>query len=75
MAGHIRKRTDSKGKVTYQVILDKGIAADGKRLRSYSTFNTLKEARAMLAEQEDSMNKGTYIEPSKMTVQELCEWE
>ena len=73
MAGHIRKRTDSKGTVTYQVILDKGIAADGKRLRSYSTFNTLKEARAMLAEQEDSINKGTYIEPSKMTVQELCE--
>ena len=49
MAGHIRKRIDSKGKVTYQVILDKGIAADGKRLRSYSTFNTLKEGRCSLS--------------------------
>ena len=72
MTGHIRKR-DTKNKTVWQVILDKGEDAEGKRLRDYYTLPSKKEAQAFLAEKLSESYKGAYIEPSQMTVRGCIE--
>lgn len=73
MTGHIRKRVTKKG-VSWQVILEKGLDSSGRRLRDYITVNgTKKEAQQILTEKLNEFNKGTYIEPSQMTVAEHLE--
>lgn len=72
MTGHIRKRK-VKGGVKYQVILEKGIDGTGKRSREYVTCNTYEEAKNTMAQKIHEYNSGSYIEPSKVTVQELAE--
>lgn len=71
MNGHIRKRTNKNG-ITYQVVIDKGINKVGKRLRDYYTAASSKEAKQLLAEKISEFNKGSYIEPSKITVENVC---
>ena len=72
MTTSIRKRENKKG-TSYQVTIESGYRADGKRIRSYVTCKTLKEARAVAAEKMHEYNINNYIEPSKITVKELCE--
>ena len=72
MTGHIRKRK-VKGGVKYQVILEKGIDVSGKRSREYITCSSYEEAKNTMAQKIHEFNSGSYIEPSKVTVQELCE--
>lgn len=72
MTGHIRKRK-VKGGVKYQVILEKGIDGTGKRSREYITCSSYEEAKNTMAQKIHEFNSGSYIEPSKVTVQELCE--
>lgn len=75
MTGHIRKRTTKKG-TSWQIILEKGVDSKGKRIRDYITVEgTKKEAKKILTEKLNDYNKGTYIEPSQMTVEEhLNQW-
>ncbi len=73
MTGHIRKRETKQG-TSWQLILDKGEDSTGRRHRNYYTFPTKKEAQAALNEKITEYNKGAYIEPSRMTVEE-CIWE
>ena len=72
MTGHIRKRK-VKGGVKYQVVLEKGIDGTGKRSREYVTCNTYEEAKNTIAQKIHEFNSGSYIEPSKVTVEDLCE--
>lgn len=75
MTGHIRKRTTKSGN-SWQVILDKGVDSKGKRLREYITVNgTKKEAQAILTEKISQYNRGSYIEPTQMTVEDcIRQW-
>lgn len=74
MTGNIRKRITSKG-VSYQLVLEKGIDARGKRQREYFTYPTKKEAEKAKSEKLDQLNKGTYIQPTKITIKNLLdEW-
>lgn len=75
MTGHIRKRVNKTG-ITCQIILDKGVDLQGRRIRDYITVNgTKREAQQILSEKLNEYNKGTYIEPSEITVdQHLEQW-
>ena len=71
MTGHIKKR-DTKNKSSWQIILEKGIDTNGKRIREYRTVNgTKQQAKTELARIISEYNSGNYIERSKMTVQAL----
>lgn len=71
MTGHVRKRK-TKGDKSWQITLDKGVDVNGKRIREYITVNgTKQQAKAELARIIAEYNNGSYIEPSKMTVQAL----
>ena len=75
MSGSIRTRKQKNGKVTYQLIIEKGTDSKGKRLRDYYSYPTKKEAQNALAEKVHELNLNTYVEPSKMTVEQaLDEW-
>lgn len=75
LSGSIRTRKLKNGKVTYQLIIEKGVDSNGKRLRDYYSYPTKKEAQKALAEKVNELNSNTYIEPSKLTVsQALDEW-
>ena len=73
MSGSIRQRKYKNGKVSYQVVIEKGVDSNGKRLRDFYTYPTKKAAQAALAEMVTQMNHSTYIEPSKLTVAQAME--
>ena len=73
MSGSIRSRKHKDGKITYQVVIEKGVDGTGKRLRDYYSFQTKKAAQAALAEMQCQQNRNTYTEPSKLTVSEALE--
>lgn len=78
MKGHIRPR----GKRSWELKFDAGRdAVTGKRKVQYVSFRgTKREAQAKLTELLDAVNKGAYVEPSKVTVAEhvrarIDQWE
>lgn len=75
MSGNIRPRKHKDGKVTYQVVIERGTDGNGKRLRDFYTYKTKKEAQQALAEKLSQLSHNTYNEPSKLTVAEaLDQW-
>ena len=75
MSGNIRSKSTKNGKTKYQVTIEKGIDSKGVRLREYKNFDTKKEAQRYLTEKVNELNKGLYIEPTKITVAEgLSQW-
>ena len=72
MKGHIRRR----GKGSWALVLDVGRDAAGKRQQKWITVRgTKREAEATLAALVDSVNRGTFVHPTKVTVgQWLDEW-
>lgn len=74
MTGHIRNKTTKTG-TTYQVVLEDGADAQGKRQKKHKSFKTKKEAQAFLNKTLAEYNQGSYIEPSKLTVADVVlEW-
>ena len=74
MTYSIRKRQYKNG-YSYQIVFDRGKGPDGKRIREYVSCETLREAKSVAAERVHLYDEGTYIEPKKMTVKQLCdEW-
>ncbi|MFP7295816.1 tyrosine-type recombinase/integrase [Neobacillus niacini] len=61
---------------TWYFVLELGKDANGNRKQKRKRgFKTKKEAEAAFAETQDMLNKGTYIEPSKVTYKEFIgEW-
>ena len=75
MSGSIRPRKQKNGKVTYQVIIERGVDGSGKRLRDFYSYKTKKEAQQVLAEKLSQLSHNTYTEPNKLTVSEaLDQW-
>ncbi len=70
MKGHIRKR----GKRSWAVVIDLGCDANGKRRQKWHTVHGAKrDAQRELADLLSSLNKGDYVEPSRMKVSEYLD--
>lgn len=65
-AGTIRKRSDGRWEARYTVGFDPAI---GKQKQKSIYGKTQKEVREQLAEITTELDSGTYIEPSKMTLE------
>ncbi|MFJ8691108.1 tyrosine-type recombinase/integrase [Micromonospora wenchangensis] len=71
----IKKVTLRSGKTRYRFVLDVGRKPDGRRDQRTYTFDTRKEARAEYARIKHETDRGTYVKPGKITVDEfLDEW-
>lgn len=66
MAGSIRKRGNK-----YQVIIELGKDANGKRLRRYFTADNETDAKKILTENEYQLQRNSYILPSTITFEQL----
>ena len=69
----IKRIVTSKGEVRYRFIVDVGRKPDGRRDQRCSTFPTLREARAALAQTKADRSRGTLVKPTKVTFGELCQ--
>ncbi|GBE21019.1 MAG TPA: hypothetical protein ENG98_00790 [Actinobacteria bacterium] len=75
MQGHIRKRThktkDGRTTVNWYVVIELERDADGKRRQKwYGGYRTRKEAEAARIEILHQINTGTFVEPTKTTLEE-----
>ena len=75
MQGHIRKRThktkDGRTTVNWYVVIELERDADGKRRQKwYGGYRTRKEAEAARIEILHEINTGTFVEPTKTTLEE-----
>jgi integrase len=68
MRGHVRQR----GK-RWAIILDVKDEHGGRRRKWYSGFRTRKEAEIRCAALIAAMERGTYVEPTKLTVRQLLQ--
>ncbi|OPY55788.1 MAG: putative prophage phiRv2 integrase [Pelotomaculum sp. PtaU1.Bin035] len=75
MAGHIRKKKVKDGHV-WQIIVEAGTGADGRRRRIYKNVRGTKaDAQKLLAKLLTELDNGTYIEPDKITLGDyLRDW-
>jgi integrase len=70
MKGHIRERSPGH----WAIVLDQRDPATGKRKRKWHRFKgTKRQAQIECARLISEMNGGSYIEPSKVTVQQFLE--
>ena len=56
------------GRTRYRFVVDVGTKPDGKRDQRTFTYDSLKEARAERARIISESAKGTYVKPTKTTV-------
>ena len=76
MRGTIRARTEKGGKTVYMATFGWTDPKDGKRKqRSAGTFTKKGDAQRALREALSRVDKGTWADPSKMTVREWLEDE
>lgn len=65
----------SDGRVRYRFVVDVGKKPDGRRDQRTFTYDTLKQARTERARVISESAKGTYVKPTKTTVEAwLAEW-
>ncbi len=76
MPDPIKKVVLKDGRTRYRFVVDIGRDPDtGKRQQKTYTYDLQREAREALAEIRSATAKGTYVRPSKMTLNEhLDEW-
>lgn len=76
MPDPIKKVVLKDGRTRYRFVVDIGRDPDtGKRQQKTYTYDLKREAREALAEIRSATAKGTYVRPSKMTLNEhLDEW-
>jgi len=58
------------GRVRYRFVVDVGTKPDGKRDQRTFTFDSMREARTERARIISESARGTYVKPSKVTVEE-----
>lgn len=68
-SGHIRKRGDS-----WLLTIEAGRDSSGKRKRIYRTVRTKKEAMRLKHEMIVELERGTYVEPQKVSVGEYLDF-
>ena len=64
----IRKITLQDGTVRYRLVVDIGTDDQGRRKQITRTFDKLKQARAELSRIRHETGLGTYVKPSRETV-------
>jgi integrase len=69
----IKKVTLTDGTVRYRLVVDIGRDADGKRKQLTRTFDKLKEARTELSRIRHETDKGTYVKPSDITLDQYLD--
>lgn len=69
----IRKITHKDGSVRYRLVVDIGVSPEGKRKQLTRTFKTKKEALAELSRIRHELGSGSFVAPSKMTLNELLD--
>lgn len=69
----IRKMTLANGSVRYRLVVDIGRDPNGKRQQLTRTFDKLKDARAELSRVRHQTDQGTYVKPSKVTVNDYLD--
>jgi integrase len=67
----IKQRGSAKPPVRYQLTVDTGYV-DGKRKQLRRRYETEQEARKALAEVQGKVASGTYVQPTKLTVEQAC---
>lgn len=68
MKGHLRKRKTKKG-TSWQIVLEVGFDAKGKRTREYRTVNgTKKEAETLMLKLIEEMESGVLFNEGKISV-------
>lgn len=75
MADPIKRVELKNGTVRYRFVIDVGRKADGRRDQRTHTFDTRNQAKAEYARVRHETDRGTYVRPSVMTVNQfLDEW-
>ncbi len=69
----IRKIVHADGTVRYRLVVDTGRDPNGKRQQITRTFDKMKEARAELSRIRHQPDQGTYVKPSKLTVNQYLD--
>jgi integrase len=69
----IRKIELQDGTVRYRLVVDIGRDENGKRQQMTRTFDKLKEARAELSRIRHETDKGTFVKPADITVNEYLD--
>jgi integrase len=69
----IRKLTLADGTVRYRLVVDIGRDPAGKRQQLTRTFDKMKDARAELSRVRHQTDQGTYVKPSKLTVNQYLD--
>lgn len=69
----IRKIELKDGTVRYRLVVDIGRDENGKRQQLTQTFDKLKEARAELSRIRHETDKGVYVKPSDITVNQYLD--
>jgi integrase len=69
----IRKMEMKDGTVRYRLVVDIGRDENGKRQQLTRTFDKLKDARAELSRIRHETDKGTYVKPSDITVNQYLD--
>ncbi|MGH3217864.1 MAG: tyrosine-type recombinase/integrase [Streptosporangiaceae bacterium] len=69
----IRKIKMADGSVRYRLVVDVGHGPDGKRKQLTRTFDKLKDARTELSKVRHQTADGTYVRPSKITVNDYLD--
>jgi integrase len=73
MKGSIQKRIGKDGKPSYMARVEMSGDRPGKRKQRAKTFATKKEAESALAKWLVEIERGTAVEPSRLTVAELAQ--
>ncbi|WP_405626161.1 site-specific integrase [Streptomyces sp. NBC_00016] len=73
MGDPIKKITLADGTVRYRFVTDGPRQGNGRRRQIRKTFDTKKEARAELARIRHQSTTGTFVVPTKVTVDELLD--
>ena len=69
----IRKIALKDGTIRYRLVVDIGTDDNGRRQQLTRTFDKLKEARAELSRIRHETDKGTFVKPSDVTVNEYLD--
>lgn len=69
----IRKVKLKDGTIRYRLVVDIGLDDNGKRQQLTRTFDKLREARAELSRIRHETDKGTFVKPADVTVNEYLD--
>jgi integrase len=69
----ITKRIAKDGSISYSIRVDVGVKPDGSRNRVRRTYRTFAEARKALRQISTEVAKGSYNQPTDITVNEVCD--